>query len=48
VIEEDGKTIVPGLIDSHIHYRDWYPPMFLQCGITSVYDTANPTDYIIA
>src|ERR1035437_3632125 len=48
VIEEDGKTILPGLFDSHIHYRDFYPPMFLHYGITTVYDTANPTDYIIA
>ena len=48
VIEEDGKTILPGLIDSHIHYRDWYSPMFLHYGVTTIYDTANPTDYIIA
>ena len=48
IIQEDGKTILPGLFDSHIHYRDFYPPMFLHYGITTVYDTANPTDYIIA
>ena len=48
VIDETGKTILPGLFDSHIHYRDFYPPMFLHYGITTVYDTANPTDYIIA
>src|SRR5689334_16423427 len=48
IIQENGKTILPGLIDSHIHYRDWYPPMFLHYGVTTVYDTANPTDYILA
>src|SRR5579883_2905281 len=48
VLHEEGKTILPGLIDSHIHLRDWYPPVFLRYGITTVYDTANPTDWIIA
>ncbi len=48
VIQEEGKTILPGLIDSHIHFREWFPPMFLHYGVTTVYDTANPTDWIIA
>ncbi|MBI2815535.1 MAG: amidohydrolase family protein [Acidobacteria bacterium] len=48
VITQTGRTILPGLIDSHIHFREWYPPMFLHYGVTTVYDTANPTDWIIA
>ena len=48
VIKEEGKTILPGLIDSHIHFREWMPQMFLHYGVTTVYDTANPTDWIVA
>ena len=48
VIKEDAKTIMAGLIDSHIHFREWYPPMFLRYGVTTVYDTANPTDWTVA
>ncbi len=48
IIQADGRTILPGLFDSHIHFRDWMPPLFLHYGITTVADTANPTAWIIA
>jgi len=48
VIQADGKTILPGLFECHIHYRDWMPPFFLRYGITTVADTANPTAWIVA
>ncbi len=48
VIQADGRTILPGLFESHIHYREWMPQIFLRYGITTVADTANPTEWIIA
>ena len=42
VIDASGKFIVPGFIDSHIHYRDWETELFLAFGITSVNDLGNP------
>ncbi len=48
VISAEGKTILPGLIDGHIHFTAWMPQLFLYFGVTTVYDTANPTDWIIA
>jgi len=47
VINTDGRTILPGLIDSHIHLRDWMPQMFLRYGVTTVADTNNHKDWIL-
>src|ERR1700690_3528800 len=47
-IDAAGKFIIPGLFDSHIHYRDYVPELFLAYGITSVIDMGNPADYILA
>jgi imidazolonepropionase-like amidohydrolase len=48
VINAQGKTLLPGLIDSHIHFDSWMFPLFLHFGVTSVFDTANPTAWSIA
>jgi imidazolonepropionase-like amidohydrolase len=48
VVSTEGKTILPGLIDSHIHLRDHMPPMFLHYGVTTVADTNNYTDWTVA
>ena len=29
VVNAKGKTILPGLIDTHVHFMDWMPPMDL-------------------
>lgn len=42
VVEARGKFIIPGLIDSHIHYRDSNAELFLAHGVTTVYDLGNP------
>jgi hypothetical protein len=47
-IKAAGKFIIPGLFDSHIHYRDYVPELFLAYGITSVIDMGNPAEYILA
>ena len=48
VIDLTGKFLIPGLIDSHIHYRDWFGEIYLANGITSVLDQANPTEWMLA
>ena len=47
-INAAGKFIIPGLFDSHVHYRDYVPELFLAYGITSVIDMGNPAEYILA
>jgi amidohydrolase family protein len=42
VVDARGKYILPGLIDSHIHYRDWETEPFLAYGVTTVNDLGNP------
>ena len=48
VINAVGKTILPGLIDNHVHYRDFYGELFLAYGVTTVRDLGNPLDWILA
>jgi len=48
VIRTDGQTMLPGLFDSHVHLRDYMPPMFLRYGVTTVADTHDPTAWSLA
>jgi len=48
VIDAVGKTIIPGLVDSHIHMRNLMNPFFLYWGITTVGDMGNPRGWIFA
>src|SRR5262245_20792419 len=48
IIKADGMTVMPGLIDAHIHSLDFFPPLFLHYGVTTVCDTANPTQWVMA
>jgi imidazolonepropionase-like amidohydrolase len=48
VIKADGMTALPGLIDAHIHSLNFFPQLFPHFGVTTVMDTANPTEWIIA
>jgi hypothetical protein len=36
VLDMSGKFIIPGLVDSHVHYQPWLGEMFLNHGVTSV------------
>src|SRR5437016_5886935 len=47
VIKTEGRTILPGLIDGHIHLKEYMPPMFLHYGVTTVGDTNNHTEWSI-
>jgi len=37
VIDAEGKFIVPGLWDKHLHYKDWFPELLITNGVTSAY-----------
>ena len=37
VIISDGKTLLPGLWDTHVHYRDWMAELFLAHGVYTIF-----------
>jgi imidazolonepropionase-like amidohydrolase len=53
-IDATSLFILPGLIDSHVHFRDWFPEPTLRYGVTTVMDTGpcgnacpeDPNEYI--
>src|SRR4249919_2631536 len=34
-VEASGRTLLPGLIDAHVHVEPWTLPLFLKSGVTS-------------
>ena len=48
VIDATGKSVLPGLIDNHVHYRCLLGELFLAHGVTSVRDLGNPLEWIMA
>ena len=48
VIGLNGRTILPGLIDGHVHLIDWHLPMFLPYGVTTIADLHNDTAWDLA
>jgi hypothetical protein len=45
-VDAKGKFVIPGLIDSHVHYRSWMGELFLNNGVTTIFDFGNDVDYI--
>ncbi len=43
-----GCTILPGLIDTHIHFMSRQGTQYLAWGVTTVRDTGNELDWILA
>jgi len=48
VIKTEGKTLLPGLWDTHVHYRDWMAELFLAHGVTTILDLGNSSTWILA
>jgi cytosine/adenosine deaminase-related metal-dependent hydrolase len=48
IIQTAGRTILPGLIDMHLHLRGWKIPLYLAHGVTTVGDIHSDTAWIIA
>jgi imidazolonepropionase-like amidohydrolase len=47
VMDGAGRTLIPGLIDAHVHVEPWSPPLFLKYGVTTVRDVHNAPDVIL-
>jgi imidazolonepropionase-like amidohydrolase len=47
IIEIKNKTVLPGLIDMHVHYYEWMDQLFISHGVTTVRDVANTLDHIL-
>lgn len=49
IIDAKGKTVLPGLIDGHCHYRDWMGEVYLAYGVITCPNISNnPVEWIIA
>src|SRR5438132_1434938 len=48
IIEAGGKFIIPGLIDSHVHYNWYMGELFLSHGVTTVFDLGGAPLWSIA
>ena len=49
VVDAKGKTVLPGLIDGHCHYRDWMGEIYLAYGVVTCPNISNnPVEWIIA
>ena len=46
-IDAAGKTLMPGLWDMHVHLAPGDGLLHLACGVTSVRDLANDTDFLM-
>jgi hypothetical protein len=48
VFSMPGCSLLPGLIDAHIHFMPWQGPQFLAFGVTTVRDIGNDLHWILA
>ncbi len=46
-IDATGKTLMPGLWDMHVHVTPGDGLLHMACGVTSVRDLANDTDFLM-
>jgi len=47
-ITAPGGTVLPGLIDVHVHFGAWQGPLYLAYGVTTVRDVGNYPGWILA
>jgi imidazolonepropionase-like amidohydrolase len=49
VIQASDKTAFPGLIDSHVHYKEWQGEIYLNHGVTTALAIGSePIEWIVA
>ena len=47
-VDAGGKYILPGLVDLHVHYKEWAPELYLNHGVTTVVDLGSANEWIRA
>ena len=47
-IDATGKTVIPGLVDSHVHLRNYHIQDYLYWGVTTVGDLGNSPGWLTA
>ena len=47
-LDASGKYIIPGLIDAHVHYKNFSGPLYLNHGVTTVVSLGDTYDWIRA
>lgn len=49
IIKAGGRTAFPGLIDSHVHYKEWQGELYLNHGVTTALAIGSePIEWIVA
>ena len=49
VIDAAGRFLLPGFIDAHVHYRDYYPELLITHGVTAIADWGgSPVNWTLA
>jgi urease alpha subunit len=48
IVDAAGKFIIPGLIDSHVHYAWWEGELFINHGVTSIYSMGGGNNTLTA
>lgn len=47
-VNASGKFVIPGLWESHMHYRWWHGDLLTHYGITTAVDLGSQTEWILA
>jgi len=47
LFRETDTTILPGLIDAHVHFMQWEAPLYLAHGVTTIRDVGNELAWIL-
>ncbi len=48
VLDADGKYVVPGFMDAHVHYAGWMAELTLHYGVTSIFSIGSGGKWAIA
>lgn len=48
VVNAQGKYVLPGLIDLHVHYMEWAPELYLNHGVTTAVDLGRASTWMQA
>jgi hypothetical protein len=48
VLNAEGKFILPGLMDAHVHYAEWMPELTLNHGVTTIFSIGSGGHWALA